>query len=463
MVKRWFFVYIFILLTFFIYCQQFQARVKSEIHELNTFRLLVDLDYDCLRSVVIQENLELKTLGFSSPWFIIGPVNRYGLLREIYNPLGYSPASDVYAEKTGFKLNGSFSYSQYQGLVLNPLPSYISFYLINTENNLDQLLRPDTWQFTRLSAWQFGGLLNLELMELLFIDFLISTSETEIKNDYEEWFSKIPVFPGARILNLAQKIGILGDFYKLIITNVISVGELVGPGNFSYALLGFNCDYMESKFFGGVCTDNYLSPEFKYNKNWLGCGFYTLLTPVKWFDLSVEYKRDVEHKEILPTPFLSGTGKLNVCTLLKYDVDKNLLMGQEGEFEYTCYYKKDGVINQVRQMDFEIFWQNDFSKYLLLMGFNQEKAKEIETVMGLEIAYIFDVFKFNLILKRIENHIESYSGRLEFILKPDENYNMFLNIYTLKPIGFSGELWQAFKQNIFDFLTLSLGWEARFK
>jgi hypothetical protein len=454
MFKRWIFVYILIFLTYLIYCQPFQAKIKSEIHELNTFRLLVDLNYNQLRSIVIQENLQVKALGFSSPWFVIGPLNRYGLLREIYNPLGYSPASDIYSEKTNLKLKGSFSYSRYQGLVFNPLPPLLSFYLI------DKVDYP--WQVMKHNTWQLGGVLNLPISKFFYTEFLMSTSEGKLKNDYEEWFSKIPVFPGARIINLAQKIGICGDFYNIIITNALSTGELVEPGNYSYALLGFNSNCMETKFFGGVCNGNYLSPEFEYNKNWLGCGFYTLLSPAHWFNLSIEYKRDFEHKEVLPVTFLGGSGKLNVCNLIKYEVGKNLLMGQQGEFEYTCYYKKAGAIEQARQTDFEFFWKYNFSKYTLLMGLNQEKAKGIETVFGFEIEYILDVFKFDLILKRIEKHNETYSGRLEFLLKPEENYNIFLHIYTLKPIAFSGELWQAFKHDVFCFLTLSLGWEVDF-
>ena len=46
--------------------------------------------------------------GFSSPFLTAGPVAVYGLLREINNPLSYTPWSSIAAEKTKLGLNGSF-------------------------------------------------------------------------------------------------------------------------------------------------------------------------------------------------------------------------------------------------------------------------------------------------------------------------------------------------------------------
>jgi hypothetical protein len=69
-------------------------------------------------------------LGLECPWAAAGPLAPRGLLRALSDPLGYSPASGVFSEPAGFRLEGGMQGASRSGLWLEPLPGRLGLFLV---------------------------------------------------------------------------------------------------------------------------------------------------------------------------------------------------------------------------------------------------------------------------------------------------------------------------------------------
>lgn len=69
-------------------------------------------------------------LGLECPWGAAGPLAPRGLLRALADPLGYSPASGVFSEPAGFRLEGALQAAPRRGLWLEPLPGRLGLFLV---------------------------------------------------------------------------------------------------------------------------------------------------------------------------------------------------------------------------------------------------------------------------------------------------------------------------------------------
>jgi hypothetical protein len=86
---------------------------------------------------------QFLTFGLECPWVAAGPLAPRGLLRALSDPLGYSPASGVFSEPAGFRLEGGLQGSSRGGLWLEPLPGRLGLFLVRKA--LERAEDPSGW------------------------------------------------------------------------------------------------------------------------------------------------------------------------------------------------------------------------------------------------------------------------------------------------------------------------------
>ncbi|MFI5367513.1 MAG: hypothetical protein ACHQ1F_00735 [Spirochaetia bacterium] len=136
------------------------------------------------------------TLAASCAWLAYGPVTGEGLLREASNPLGFSAGSDVFAERTGVRLDGSLPAGP-SGLLCMPLPGTLGFYCLPCQNR----------------AQVRGCFASIQAVAGFRVEGFLSFSRLEPESLSEEWFLSTPEDPGGAMTSGGVRLGV--DFYGL--------------------------------------------------------------------------------------------------------------------------------------------------------------------------------------------------------------------------------------------------------
>jgi len=136
------------------------------------------------------------TLAVSCPWLVCGPLTGEGLLREASNPLGFSAGSDVFAERTGVRVDGSLPAGP-PGFLCMPLPGALGFYSLPCSNR----------------ARVCGCFAGIQASAGLRVEGFLSFSKSESEESGEEWFLSTPVNPGGAMTSGGLRLAV--DFHGL--------------------------------------------------------------------------------------------------------------------------------------------------------------------------------------------------------------------------------------------------------
>ena len=135
-------------------------------------------------------------LAISCPWLVCGPMSQEGLLREASNPLGFSAGSDVFAECTGVRLDGSLPAGP-PGFLWMPLPGALGFYSLPCSNG----------------ARVCGCFAGIQASAGFRVEGFFSFSKSESEGPGEEWFLSTPVDPGGAIASGGVRLAM--DFHGM--------------------------------------------------------------------------------------------------------------------------------------------------------------------------------------------------------------------------------------------------------
>ena len=154
-------------------------------------------------------------LAVSCPWLVCGPLTGEGLLREASNPLGFSAGSDVFAARTGMRLDGSLPAGP-PGLLCMPLPGTLGFYSLPCSNGA--LVR--------------GCFASIQACPGFRVEGFLSLSKSESEGSGEEWFLLTPEDPGGAMTSGGVRIGVDIDGLSLGATVGGSFPERAPSGSF---------------------------------------------------------------------------------------------------------------------------------------------------------------------------------------------------------------------------------------
>ena len=156
----------------------------------------------------------LPAFALSLPWLLFGPVTRTGLLREASNPLGFSPGSDVFAERTGVRLDGSLPAGA-AGLLCMPVPDVLGVFWLPYDG-----------------ARACGCFVSLPTFSGFRAEGFLGFSESRSEDQGEEWFHSRPVDPGGALTAAGVRLG--AEFSRLSVGATLggSFSERAPPGSF---------------------------------------------------------------------------------------------------------------------------------------------------------------------------------------------------------------------------------------
>jgi hypothetical protein len=106
-----------------------------------------------------------------------------GLLREASNPLGFSPGSDVFVERTGLLLDGSFP-SGSPGFLCMPMPDVLGFFCLPCARGV----------------LAYGVCVNIQPAAGCRAEGFLTLAESQSESSSEEWFRTGPMDPGGAVM-----------------------------------------------------------------------------------------------------------------------------------------------------------------------------------------------------------------------------------------------------------------------
>jgi hypothetical protein len=169
---------------------------------------------DCAKALGDLDGASFR-FGVSTPWLRAGHLSRAGLLRVAYNPLGFSPQSDVFFEQTGLPLERSLDGGR-PGLLLMPLKDVLGLYYMDEGQG----------------AAAYGCFASILSSEGSGVEGFVTFSQPDAQGSGEEWFSSRAPFPGGKLLVAGTRCRISVPGAALSAAVGTSRGGRAGPGGF---------------------------------------------------------------------------------------------------------------------------------------------------------------------------------------------------------------------------------------
>ena len=157
--------------------------------------------------------MEGPLLGVCLPWLRFGPLLPRGLLRQVSNPLGFSPSSDVFQERTTLVLDGELS-SASQGVLLMPACGLCGVFC-----------RP-----VRAGGNEYGAFGRVPLAPGAAAEAALLASRPRAQEPPDEWFLSHGPFPGGDITELCARFAASSPALGFSLTSGISSARWTSPG-----------------------------------------------------------------------------------------------------------------------------------------------------------------------------------------------------------------------------------------
>jgi hypothetical protein len=233
-----------------------RLRYAVRLDDLQVLRQRLELEAGGVRLVALDARRGLdpvyQAFGLETPWLVLGPVEPGGLLRELANPLGFTPGSGVFGERSGLRLESSLSGTSRRGLQLAPLPERLGLYAV----------RSRTVPFT------FGGLLRLPLGRAGEAEALAQLVLPPQPAAAEAWFAGEPAHLGGPLVHLAGRFALQSSANPrqpagpiLSWGAALCAGPMARPGLYNRITAGLETGPAAAEALLGFCTEEYRTPE----------------------------------------------------------------------------------------------------------------------------------------------------------------------------------------------------------
>jgi hypothetical protein len=306
----WLFFYL-ILFNQGVTAQDFKAEIKSELEDFQLFKNRCQAQWSGCRLLLIQEQEKTEPIdvrvGFSTPLITWGPLSHFGLARMVLNPLGYSPGSTVFTEKSDFRLDGSFSGGSRRGCVIEPLPDRLGLFL---------------WEGEGLPS-KVGAFAALSPVSRLKLESIFLTTDGCMADPHsDQWFSERAPFPGGRLHHLGGRISWQTPLLHIYSSLAACGGERLMPGYFVNLDLRFKNRFFPLELLMGCCSADYFTPDGKIIDDWLRLGAESEYSLSKSAVIILTYQRKILHG-------LHGRRYLPGWQSLGFSAEKEFKPGQE--------------------------------------------------------------------------------------------------------------------------------------
>lgn len=331
----WLFLYL-ILFNIGVTAQDFKAEIKSELEDLQFFTNRCQAQWSGCRLLLIEEQVKTEPIdmrvGFSSPLFTWGPLSHFGLVRMVLNPLGYSPGSTVFTEKSDFRLDGSFSGGSRRGCIIEPLPDRLGLFL---------------WEGEGLPS-KVGAFAALRPVSRLQLESIfLTTGGCRAEPHSDQWFAERALFPGGRLHHLGGRINWQTPLLHIYSSLVACGGERLMPGYFVNLDLRLKNRFFPLELLMGCCSADYFTPDGEIIDDWLRFGAESEYFLSGSAVISLTYQRNILHA-------IHGRRYLPGWQSLSFSAEKEFKPGQEvtitvesattGKIDYDQYGKSEQSI-----------------------------------------------------------------------------------------------------------------------
>jgi hypothetical protein len=305
---------------------------------------------------------EFLALGLASPWCALGPLAPCGLLRELADPLGYSPGSEVFAEEAGFRLEGSLEGASRRGLWLEPFPDSLGLFALGVPTQHRNAGGAGLFGGAPLGLVQAGGVTRFrwpaagrqsgristpgsaEVEALALLSLLAFTAPAAGAQD---WLCERPPFPGGKLAHLAGRLRLEAEEdgrLACIILSAASGGQRVLPGAFGLCALEAAGKAWNAQGLFGVCSPDYRTPEGGlYSGAWT-TGLSLQIRPWGAWRLDGSWRRKVDRPPAAPARNLPGTEEGELGVRLEVPLRAGGRMEVEADALARARYAADGGV-----------------------------------------------------------------------------------------------------------------------
>jgi hypothetical protein len=403
------------------------VTVTTELTDLKELRnrIILKADERCFiwTDVRGREQNQGSCFGLSTPRLILGPVSPAGLFREIQNPLGFSPGSSVFKEKTGMRLDTAFFVNK-KGIYIEPLPDRLALFGFMSREILKSglLISVPEYHFSHLKVRN---------------EFLVSTSLPLRVYPGDRWYLSEPCFPGGRLFHGSARV-ILGlPFMSIVLSSCLSGGERVIAGTIFNTAVRLESAALESNLYLGLASKSYYTPDGEMPDSSLAAGMRLHIIPWDCIGLGAGYFYRAAPATGRPGLYREGREVFAVEARGKWELGQATYLTLSGDFKVERLFEAGGAVCV---------------------------KKEIS------ISTVFDCRKVTLkISSKLKRKEDIWERGFEFGLRYGSRGSVSVDISCLKDLDLSFGIilnpdWSSFRLEM-DRLTsqpeITLGWEVK--
>ena len=306
---------------------------------------------------------DFLAFGLECPWAAAGPLAPRGLLRALSDPLGYSPASGVFSEPAGFRLEGSLQGTSRRGLWLEPWPGRLGLFLVRRPPGqaedggagLSNGGSPGRVQAggSVTFRWPGPGAVRAEAQVLALLsrpepDWRSESPISPSSDASSEWFFEQPPFPGGSLLHLGGvlRLDVDGGRLACYLLAAASGGQRVPAGLLGLGRLEAQGGCWNAQGLLGACSRDYHLPQGEpYSGAW-AAGARLEVQPRPALRLAGSWQRRVEWPPAAPEGYLPGTREGELSARLAFPLRAGGRLEVRAAAEAGAQYATDGQTEQ---------------------------------------------------------------------------------------------------------------------
>ncbi|MBN2442201.1 MAG: hypothetical protein JXJ04_12680 [Spirochaetales bacterium] len=421
--------------------------MHCEIHENSEFRVRLYYAMDNLALFLIDESKTTEehhlTFGITTFLFSFGPMYTCGLFTEINNPLGYSPQSAVYQEKTELRLKKTFEPGPKRFLNLILIPDMCSLFFQTGED----------------VPYFFGTKVSLTCRESLKTDLLLSLSRPLQPAPVDSWFSPKHQFPDGTLSHLSMKNRLQTHHLEISISGSLSAGDLIIPGFFihSYIAAMLNKVTLSSVF--GYCSPSYVTPGGSSTEKMVRTGGSVQWSPVAWLKGELMVYLDINHPSPVPRDHLDTSntidGKLTAAHTLRKKEEIDLMVREKSSLSFD----ENNTKEETHELTLAFGYTNPEIEIESAISLSIDETSTFETKITAGFEWCKQNHSLSLQNSLFINEATSWKGKLEYTFHKDK-VDIWTSCSMKKPLPLTKEGFRLCADNPFQFIFFSIGFSV---